>query len=218
MCLILARLRRLVRPGSRVASSYEGDTMKHLKKLALCALIGLGAACGDDDGGGSGATQVDTGVPEATVLADVTPAQFMQLCTSVGNALEANLGSERFTRGICEAVGAIATDDAASCRDLADQCVSDGAGGVDVGTGVEDFECGDIAQFEGCSVTIAQFETCLNDALSTLNRFFEELSCAHAGTINQSTMPMPPEEAPASCTRLESECPGSGLGIGDMIQ
>lgn len=192
--------------------------MKHLTELALCAFVGLGVACGDDDGGGSGVTPVDTGVPEATVLGDVTPTQYMQICTSLGNALETNLSSERITRGLCEALGALATDDAGSCRDVADQCVSEGAGGVDVGMPAEDFECADISGLEGCNVTIGEFETCVNDALRTLDRFFDELSCANAARVNQSTMPTPPEETPASCARLETECPGSGLDVGDMIQ
>jgi hypothetical protein len=190
--------------------------MKHLIKFGVLAFVGLGAACGGDGGGGD--NQVDTGLPETQPLSELTPAQVTNACNSVETTLEARFGGDRLTRLACELFGAAVSDDPAACRDVADDCIANPPAGLDetmMGDLSEatDLGCTEGSSFEGCELTIADFESCINDALVQVDQFFSELGCSNAASVTLATDPSmmmgPPPEQPQSCTRLETECPES---------
>lgn len=192
--------------------------MKYLTKLVLLSvstLIGGGAACGDDDGGGGGgAAPIDTGLPDSTELQDVTTEQFDQICDSLRDGLDRRFSEERTTRLFCEILGAQLTDDPSGCRDFAEECADQGGEDAAEALSISDqFECGSVDMLEGCGVTIGEYETCLNDALNAFDAYFSSVGCANAASAETLDLDdsLAGVERPASCTALESACPGVGL-------
>ena len=196
--------------------------MKHLKKLLFVGFVGVGAACGgDSDGGGSG--RADTGLPPAQELGDVTPAEFERACNSVQASVDRRFSQERIDRLICELLGASFSNDAGTCRDVAADCIANPPAELeevmteDV-AGMPELGCGEgpgAANFEGCTATVGEFETCINDALGLIDQFFEQFSCAHAGNVDLAALmdSGPLDEPPPSCVALDMECPGAGIGV-----
>jgi len=193
--------------------------MKHFIKLSLFGFLALGAACGDDDGGG-GASNVDTGLPTSQPLAEVAPADLMNACESVQAAVNERFDDERITRFLCEFVSALGTENQASCREAADDCIANPPEGATEMLGFEgaaDVGCGELMGVEECQATVGEFEGCFNDTLDAVDAFMEQFSCANAGNIDLESMESGPlDQPPASCAQLEMECPGTGFGGGEI--
>lgn len=194
--------------------------MKHLKKLIAFGFIAIGGACGDDDDGG-GPSNVDTGLPESQPLGEVAPADLTNACNSVQAAVDERFNDDRLTRFLCEFVSALGTENQASCREAADDCLAnppEGASEMFEIEGASDIGCGELMGLEECQATVGEFEGCFNDALDAIDSFMAQFSCANAGNINLENMESGPlDEPPPSCAQLEMECPGSGFA-GDEIQ
>jgi hypothetical protein len=108
--------------------------MMSFEKVALLSglLLAAAAACGGDsedgdgDGGsgGSGGTGgVDTGLPEARPLDELTAMEFSNACETLRGDVSARLGPDKAVRGVCEVYSGAFTDDPAQCRTAATACV-----------------------------------------------------------------------------------------------
>jgi hypothetical protein len=209
--------------------------MIRFEKVALLSglLLALGAACGGDsddgDAGGGGASgapggSVDTGLPEDRPLEDVTVTEFSNACDALRDDVSARLGPDEATRGVCEVYSGALTDDPAQCRTAAATCV----GQIDDGTfplieredlDFTNFECGDVGGLQGCTVTVGEFETCLEDRISAVEDTLAGNDCSNAASVDLNTVMgllALGGESPASCTRVDQECPGAVPSFGAL--
>jgi hypothetical protein len=183
--------------------------------LLLVAVWGCGGS------GSSGKNDIDTGLAEDKALQDVSPAESQTACENLRSAIEARLPVTSTVRHICELFGAISTTNAADCETMADSCVSQSENGtnglvpreeLDFSAGLE---CdGDTSAFAGCSVTVGEYEDCLNAQFSEVEAVFANFSCSKAGTLTQAeaqnlTAGLASGQTPASCDHLAAECPAA---------
>jgi hypothetical protein len=195
-----------------------------------CACGLLAFACGgeseSDDGnepGGGTPGEVDTGLPDDTPLEDVTAEQYANACESLREDVRDRLGPEVATRGVCEVWGAAIQNSEAQCDTEADACVTQvNGGGFSLPGGFTltrddldftTFECNDVGDLEGCSVTVGEFETCLEDQMSGLEALMADNNCANAASVDltqAAALANLGSMAPPSCARVQQECPGVG--------
>lgn len=203
--------------------------MRHFGKVAMVFGVLLASSCGGESdegdgdppgGGGGDGSQLDTGLPESTPLQDVTPEQYAQACQALREDVSARLGPDRASRGVCEVYGAALTDVPDQCRSAADACEDD----LDPGPhpllqisrsdlDFTQFECGDTGELAGCSVTVGEFETCLTDQMAAFEAAIDGNDCDNASTVGlvEATGIIDGlSTPPASCTRVQQECPGIG--------
>lgn len=189
--------------------------MKLIRKSLSIGCLLLAAQCGGDSDGGGASGNVDTGIEETTPLGDVTPEQAAQACESLEAAVDVRFSSERQTRATCEVLGALVAADPGSCRDVAAQCVSDPPEGLDemgeipTAEDLTEAGCGDVSAYEGCTATIGEYETCLNDQLDVFDQLLEQFGCDNA-PIDISEFPADGADIPtaSSCTAFDMKCPG----------
>src|SRR5688572_7450345 len=202
--------------------------MRHFGKVAVVFGVLLASSCGgesddgdgDDPGGGADGAELDTGLPESTPLQDVTPEQYAMACQALREDVGARLGPDRASRGVCEVYGAALTDAPDQCRSAADACEDDLDPGPHPLLGLSrsdldftQFECGDTGELAGCSVTVGEFETCLQDQMAAFEATIDGNDCDNASSVGLTEATglvqglMTP---PASCTRVQEECPGVG--------
>lgn len=208
--------------------------MKRIDKLACACGLLLALGCGgesdsdggDDTPGGGGSGEVDTGLPEDTPLEAVSAQQYANACESLREDVRTRLGPDIATRGACEVYGAGLTDDTAACESAADTCVTEANAGEQMFFSRDqldftNFECGDVGELEGCSVTVGAFETCLEDQMTAFETLMAENNCSNAGSINLvqalalGTDLAGGGSSPPSCARVQQECPGVGP-FGDL--
>jgi hypothetical protein len=204
--------------------------MKLIEKLACACGLLLALGCGgesdSDDGdggsgGGGGGGEVDTGLPEDVPLESVTAQQYANACESLREDVRTRLGPDIATRGACEVYGAGVADETAACESTADTCVSEANAGTQMFINRDqldftNFECGDVGELEGCSVTVGEFETCLEDQMTAFETLMAENNCSNAGSINLVQALALGQNligggsSPPSCARVQQECPGVG--------
>jgi hypothetical protein len=193
-----------------------------MRQIVKCVLSGMGLwlalACGGEGGSGGGdAGELDTGLPEETPLEDVTSEQYTAACEALRDRASSRLGPDKTVRGACEIFTGAFTNDPAECREGADDCV------VQANDGTHAFlsaEALDVTQFEcvggandraGCTVTVGEFETCMNDRLLAFERLLSENTCNNAAMIDfvsaMNLANFASMDAPASCAQLGAECP-----------
>jgi hypothetical protein len=196
--------------------------MKYIRGLALIMGFGLGLACGgesdSDDGGGASGAPLDTGLPDATPLENVTPAEYEGACDALRDDVSNRLGPDEAVRGVCEVLSGTTTNVPAECRTEAASCVTDVNSGdhplitradLDFTT----FECGDVNELEGCAVTVGEFETCLNDRIEVVEKLLADNDCDNAATVDLITAAPLVDlgmTSPPSCARVDAECPNAG--------
>jgi hypothetical protein len=184
--------------------------MRMSEVSAVLLLVGVWG-CG---GGGSGSKEVDTGLPEATQLKDITATEAASACESLQDSVERRMTALLTERRLCEMIGAFSSTTEAACQSVADQCVqqnlaADAQEGFDVSEGLE---CnGGAANFAGCDVTVGEYEDCLSAQLSQVEAMFKSISCAQAGSFDgfdAEAMLGTPADVPA-CERITAECPAA---------
>jgi hypothetical protein len=204
--------------------------MRIIGGLALAWGCLLALACGgesdSDDGnepGGGSPGVVDTGLPEDTPLEDVTAEQYSNACEALRDDVRSRLGPDIAVRGVCEVYGAALSDTASACDSAADTCVTGvNGGGFTPAPGVSitradldftTFQCNDVGDLDGCSVTVGEFETCLEDQMSGLEALMADNNCANAASVGlEEALALADlgAMAPPSCARVQQECPGVG--------
>ena len=202
--------------------------MRIIKYVALAAGM-LALACGgdsdDSDGGGSGngtPGEVDTGLPEDTPLEDVTAEQYANACESLREDVRGRLGPDIAVRGVCEVYGAAFNDTTSECDTAADTCetrANDGGfsiAGFTIARADLDFtmfECNDVGDLDGCSVTVGEFETCLEDQMSGLEALMAQNNCDNAADVDLTQAAALADlgsMSPPSCMQVQQQCPGVG--------
>jgi hypothetical protein len=202
--------------------------MMQINKMALACGLLLALGCGgesDDSGdnGGSGGNapgKIDTGLPEEAPLDSVTAQQYSSACESLREEVGARLGPAVTTRGVCEVYGAAMENDPTACRSSADTCVSQINAGNSPIPGLSreqldltSFECGDVGELQGCSVTVGEFETCLEDQMTAFETAMSQNDCSNAASVDLIRALGVLSDigtAPASCARVQQLCPGVG--------
>jgi len=188
--------------------------MRMSEVSAVLLLVGVWG-CG---GGGSGSKEIDTGLPEATQLKDVSASQAATACENLQSTIESRFTALLTERRICELVGAFSTTNATDCKAIADACVEQNASAEVMAA--EDFDvseglsCQDgVANFAGCDVTVGEYEDCLSAQISQVEALFKGFSCSNAGTLTMDDLDVGGSlETPASvpsCERLTAECPAA---------
>jgi hypothetical protein len=184
--------------------------MRMSEVSAVLLLVGVWG-CG---GGGSGSKEVDTGLPEATQLKDVSEAQAASACENLQDSVESRMTALLTERRLCEMIGAFSSTTEAACQTVADQCVqqnlaAEAQGSFDVAEGLD---CsGGAANFAGCDVTVGEYEDCLSAQLSQVETLFKSFTCAKAGSFegfDAEAMLGTPADVPA-CERITAECPAA---------
>lgn len=204
----------------------------------LCALLGLlGMGCGDDDGGG---TTVSSGLPKDQKLSELDEGDLKTACETVADSLADVISDDESKRIDCTAASIAGSvkvvngkpqADVAKCKELVDECVamggpeSSGSGDddpIDTDLGADERDCtttDDTArQFEDCSATVGEYESCLGAALTEINALFSAINC---DTL--SDLEMVQErfsggfeiEALPECQSLAEKCPEIDLAGGD---
>jgi hypothetical protein len=197
--------------------------MESLNKFGLWLSLGGALACGGDSSG----KRVDTGLPEATALRDVTSSESQSACENVRSSIQAEFTLEKNTRSACELFGAALTETSEECQVRADTCVDQTESGsnplfnreqLDFAGG---FECdGDTSAFEGCSVTVGEYENCMDAQIERMQALFARYTCAQAASIQTGdaqtfVQELSNPETPAACERLQTECPEAAPFTGE---
>jgi hypothetical protein len=190
--------------------------MKALERCgAIIALAGLG--CGGDSSDG----RVDTGLPEASALRDVTSEQAASACENLRGAIETELSVDENVRAACELFGAALTETSADCQSQAETCVAQSEDGTQtfIRRDSLDFssalECdGDVGDFEGCDVTVGEYERCMDARLTQVEQLFAQFSCGQAASIEISDAQLLVGQIGSlepldACERLQTECPAA---------
>jgi hypothetical protein len=192
--------------------------MKWSKALVAVAgflmLAGVVPACGGDS---KGPKAVDTGLPPEKVLGSLSDGEARQACQQLSGALNDRYTQDSVTTSFCTrfAVGLAGTED--SCNDLVDTC-KDMAGEQPVQE-VASSDCSQVtaAELRDCELTVADLEACSNDLIDFFDGFLNEYSCNDAAEVDEEDVSLDFDiEQPASCTRLENECPDATLPV-DMM-
>jgi hypothetical protein len=197
--------------------------MKAFQKVPVFLMFALSAAAGcggdsDSDPDQNNGGAIDTGLPEATPLSDVSAAQYLEACEAVRSSVASRLGPDTTLRGACEIYGAALTNAPSECRTAADVCVSTAENGTNPLLNKDDvdfttqLDCqADVSDLQGCSVTVGQYETCLNDRLVAFENLLANNNCEHAATVDPATAMAAADfgnmASPPSCAALESQCP-----------
>jgi hypothetical protein len=189
--------------------------MRMSEAYGVLLLVGVWSCGGSGD---SGPQAIDTGLPEATQLQDVSVAQATSACENLQSSIESRFAAMLTERRICEMVGAFSATTTADCQEIADACVQQNASAEVMAA--EDFDvaeglsCNDgVANFAGCNVTVGEYEDCLSAQISQVEALFKSFSCANAGTLTMDDFDVGGTlDAPASdpaCERLAAECPAA---------
>lgn len=183
-----------------------------MKKMLGWAVLGavLAVGCGD------GAT-IDTGLPDSTLVVDLTDAQAVQACIAVERweRDEApNLASER---ELCTVFAVAFTEDATSCEAAVRACLDAEPGEPDPDDETPEEECADETAPDveaSCDVTVGEIEQCANARVDATQRALAELDCSYAGD-DDALDELEDRYEPAICRDIERRCPG--LDDDDLI-
>ena len=191
--------------------------MKSFGKLQMVGLAAAAVALGcGGDGSSSG---FDTGLPEATVLRDVTSAESITACQNIRGAIERDFGVDQTLRKACELLGAALTNTPGECQTQATSCVDQTNDGTNAFFRREDLdfaanlECdGDTSAFTDCEVTVGEFESCMDARIEQVQELFAQFTCDAAATIDTGDAQayiaqLGDRETPSACQRLQAECP-----------
>ena len=201
--------------------------MKTVEQLALALGLALAMGCGDDgddgDGGGGSAGQagepgeVDTGLPEDRPIQDISAEEYANACESLRQSVRERMGPDRAVRGVCEVYAGALLDEPAQCRSGADTCVTQvNAGNSPIPNLSREtldftmFECGDVGGLQGCTVTVGELETCLEDRMTTIEGALDANGCDNAASVTLPIALAALDQAstpPQSCAGVQA-CPG----------
>jgi hypothetical protein len=179
----------------------------------LALMMGCPIAVPDEDGDAdeSGDESSDngpggsSGVDEQLPLDGLNSDQAQQLCEWVEKSY-ASIDALFTPEKLCTAFG-VSAPTAAECQEAVNQCLTSveelPPEEVDGPDPADTSECvGNLQQAsQGCSLTVAEIQTCLNDSLAAAEQILSGLTCDVAG------QPLEEPSEPASCLTLEAKCP-----------
>ena len=162
---------------------------------------------------------VDTGLPEATPLQDVTAEQYSNACESLRRDVDARLGPDIATRGVCEAYGAGLMDAPAQCRSTADTCVQQVNAGTQPSVSREQTSISPTsnAATSVSSRTVASPSASSRPASRTRSwpskRLIADNNCNNAASVSLADLAALMNlgaTSPPSCANVQQQCPGVG--------
>lgn len=190
----------------------------------VCLGVGLAAGCGDDDDGGPNNAEADTGLPEATLLSELSEAEYVQGCERLKSTVGARLNPDTIIPPLCAAIIGAITDDPTACEDFVGGCIDDVNSGNNAMISREDLDFAgqiscedDAAELDDCDVTVAELETCVNDTVEFFEGVLGGYTCANAASIDASDaqeLTNIQDMAPPSCASVSAECPGLSFAAG----
>jgi hypothetical protein len=122
-------------------------------------------------------------------LSEVTQEEATRGCNQLKGQVEARFNPTTMKPKLCTLVAASFSSNEASCNSLRDACVQDdSAGDANSADGfgpAEDVSCSGATAdgWQGCTATVGEMETCLNDMLDALDAMLNAYSCKDAGTL-----------------------------------
>jgi hypothetical protein len=158
--------------------------MKSLKaattvSLTLLALTHCGGSTQDDTG------TVSSGISSSKALSAVTTQEATRGCAQMKDAVEARFSRASVKTGLCTMSALLLSSSESSCSSARDACLNGSAdsGDAPAVNPAPDFECQgtNIDSWQGCSATVGQLETCLNEMLDAAEATLMSYSCADAG-------------------------------------
>lgn len=157
--------------------------------LALVTFAGCG---GESQGGSTGV--VSTGLSVSKPLSDVTTAEATQGCGHMKDAIEARFQQPSAKTGLCTLLAASFSNTESACTSVRDSCVKGDTGSagtssdtslasLDPATGL-DCTGTNLDSWQGCSATVGELESCLNDTLDAIFTLLNTYSCKDVSTAN----------------------------------
>jgi len=173
------------------------------------------ASGGQSNPGGGG---FSTSVPGSTPLKDLTPDQLMQLCSDAQKYSDAVIGpvtSDLLCKVQALAAAAQEMTDAeaqSACKGGLAACTPDVTSDPGMCNG---------ATAETCTATVADLALCANDTQAAITTFVATIPSCDAITPEKAQAALAAFAAgegggfmePASCTKYDTECPGSMSGM-----
>jgi len=180
--------------------------------VALSVLfVGTVAACGDGD-----SKAIDFGQDDDTEINSLTAAELQAMCEQALDVMAAQIQT-----ATCTLVGLTAKlSQGGSCEASRDQCLANpeaGASGLGNVSINADESCKKIdeeglKQLSTCSLTVGEWETCMNDSLALAQDIFGTISCS--STVEDLQSFSPNYKLPKSCEQLQTKCSTLQLGTG----
>jgi hypothetical protein len=177
--------------------------------LVISLVVSPIAGCGGSSSGGV------TSVPGTKTLKDLTPAELATLCSDSANYFRTHVTSTCKLAGFTVAAlaaGFNPTITDAQLQALCNQGVAscNSGGGADAGSSSQTCDPPPAT----CTATVSEYSACLTDDAAAINSAFGSIpSCSSltrasltASSADAGTGPT--ATTPASCTTLETKCPG----------
>jgi hypothetical protein len=165
-----------------------------MRRIGVALLVVGIASCG-------GPKKVSFPVDDAKVLSTVSAADLQAMCESVIVYAKDAFDMACLAKGIAAKLKAGGTDQA--CQTAIAACQAE------LQSKPLSCKLADPKQLEGCTATVAEYETCINDALAMLYKLQGRLSCslsaadvASLAAEMQSLQSLPP-----SCQSFAQKCP-----------
>lgn len=166
-----------------------------MKTQASCAFLlslTLVASCG---GGGA----ISSGLPQTRPVNELTRAELDQLCESIDDYLFSIYPVTEEHRVSCTATALARTVTSAQCQDDVRTCM------MEAFPGREHIDCMS-ATTAGCTATVDQIETCIEDRARSIDQRTGEVQCSAAGNSTEIGRLATPLELPPTCTSLSATC------------
>ncbi len=156
--------------------------------VAGCAPARSGLVLGDDP---------------STVVSSLSDAQAVDLCLAMIDHYDAVNGPNAMVRALCLGGAVTSEETELACSDAQASCLAEFV--FDDATRRTTCEREITAARSGCSATIAEMETCVNDTTVLLTSLLEG-SCADAPTVTTGTGTRYDGSSPPSCVALDDRC------------
>ncbi len=164
----------------------------NLRLGLLFSSLALIASC---NGGG----MILSGLPQATPVNELSAADLDHLCHSVDEYLFRVYPVSEEHRVSCTGTALGRTATPAACLDDVRSCV------LEPFTGRDHLAC-DMVTSAGCTATVNQIETCIEDRARSIEQRASEVQCAVAGDTAAILGLLAAIPLPASCTSLSAVC------------
>jgi len=176
-----------------------------LLTLLTTPVLALAVGCGGD-------VTYKSGVDGSKTASELSDADVQAICdaakeTGVKFAEDNKDALCNLTGGVAGALaGALGGGDpVATCEAAVTDCKSSGVT-------PEETECN--PKLDGCTVTVAELETCFNDSLAAAEKVFDALAALTCTELTSGTSNTTLDQyvEPASCVAIEEKCPDISFG------
>jgi hypothetical protein len=161
-------------------------------RLCMVASLTLIASC---NGGG----MIQSGLPQDTPVDELSAADATRLCQSVDDYLFRIYPVTEEHRVSCTGTALSRTATEAACRDDVATCMMADFAGRD------HLDCTSV-ETSGCTASVNQIETCIEDRARSFEQRAAEVQCTAAGDLEEIGRLITAIPLPATCTSLSAVC------------